>query len=106
MPIRDKEARRRAQQHRRELARLIPEEIQNPTVSPWDMAGDLGVQPSLAPHEILALLNASTRKAAQTIFDKETRGVSPAESQLMLRFGRALREACLTEAEVLLQRCM
>ena len=99
-------SRRTAQQRRRQLARLIPEEVQNPTVHAWDMAGDLGLQPSLAPHEILAIFNASTRKAAQTIFDKETRGASPAESQMMQRFGRALREACLTEAEVLLQRCV
>jgi len=102
----NKDARRLAQQHRRQQARLIPEEIQNPTISPWDMAGDLGLQSPLSHSEVLAILNASTRKAAQTIFDKETRSASPAESQLMLRFGRALREACLTEAEVLLQRCM
>jgi hypothetical protein len=105
MPSQD--ARRLAQQqHRRQQARLIPEEVQNPIVSAWDCAGDLGFQPPLSRTEVLAIFNASTRKAAQDIFDKETRGTSPIESKLMLRFGRALREACLREAEVLLQRCL
>jgi hypothetical protein len=100
------ERRRSAQQHRRLLARLTPEETQNPTVAPEDCAGDLGFQPRLDREEVLALFNASTRKAAQDIFSRETMGTSPAESRLMLRFGRALREACLTEAEVLLARCL
>jgi hypothetical protein len=101
-----KEARRLTQQHRRQLARLSAEEVQNPTVSFWDSAGDLGFQPALDRSEVLAILNASTRKAAQDIFDREAKGTSPVESKLMLRFGRALREACLVEAEVLLHRCM
>jgi len=100
-----KERRRLAQQQRRERHRRTAEETQNPTISAWDSSNlELPPSPQLDPQAVRTLLDASTKKIAHTIFEQATRGSSPAESQMMLRFGRALREACVAEAAALFSR--